>query len=531
LSEDQGAMREFIPVDDAILLAERHRREGRIDEATVLCRRALQTQPDCHEAEHVLGLIALQGGRPGAAIEHLRRAAETAPGLAFIHANLSEAYRLAGRLGEAKEAALRALRLLPQFPEPLNSLASIALMHGELDNALSFCRQAIALKPNFAAAYDNLGTILKELGQLEEAEEACAKASQIDPHSSSFWANFAQLHRFSRGDPQLAGIEALAARSDLQPSARLQLDFALGKAYGDLGDHRRAFAHLRAGNAAKRALIKYDEESTLRLFRNIEGVFTPEMLKANSGRGDPATVPIFVVGMPRSGTTLVEQILASHPMVHGAGELNIFQEALRSVPGPGGGPILGPRSIAGLDAKSFAELGSRYLAGIRKLAPAAPHISDKMPTNFYFAGLIYLALPRARIIHVVRDPVDTCISCFSTLFAGPIDYCYDLGELARYYRHYEGLMAHWRRVLPAGHMLEVRYEDVVADQEGETRRMLAYCDLAWDPRCLEFHKTPRRVSTASAAQVRQPIYRDSIGRRRAYEEFIGPLLAELNLSA
>ena len=204
---------------------------------------------------------------------------------------------------------------------------------------------------------------------------------------------------------------------------------------------------------------------------------------------------------------------------------------MRSLPGPGGGPIGGPDSIARLDARSFAELGARYLAGIRKLEPVAPRISDKMPTNFYFAGLIYLALPRARIIHVIRDPVDTCISCFSTLFAGPIDYCYDQGELARYYRHYERLMAHWRRVLPPGHMLEVRYEDVVADQEGETRRMLAYCDLAWDPRCLEFHKTRRRVSTASAAQVRRPIYRDSIGRRRVYEEFIGPLLAELNRPA
>ena len=473
-------------------------------------------------------MIALQAGRLNEAIEHLRRAAEIAPDLAFIHANLSEACRLAGRLDEATEAASRALRLLPQFPEPLNSLASIALMQGELDKALGYCRQAIALKPNFAAAHDNLGTILKELGQLEEAEQAYAKASQIDPNSSSSWANFALLHRFSRGDPDLAAIEAQAVRSDLQPSARLQLDFALGKAYGDAGDHRRAFAHLVAGNAARRAFVNYNEEATLRLFGGIERVFTPEMLKARSGGGDSTAVPIFVVGMPRSGTTLVEQILASHPMVHGAGEINIFQEALRSVPGPGGGPMLGPASIAGLNAKSFGELGARYLAGIQKLAPAAPRISDKMPTNFYFAGLIYLALPRAKIIHVMRDPVDTCISCFSTLFAGPVDYCYDLGELGRYYRHYERLMAHWRRVLPPGHMLEVRYEDVVADQEGETRRMLAYCDLPWDPRCLEFHKTQRRVSTASATQVRQPIYRSSIGRRRAYEKFIGPLLAELN---
>ena len=273
--------------------------------------------------------------------------------------------------------------------------------------------------------------------------------------------------------------------------------------------------------------IAYDEPVALALFDRIEQVFSPEVMRAKRGGGDPSPVPIFVVGMPRSGTTLVEQILASHPMVHGAGELKTMNDVVLTVRGPDGNTIPYPEFVPSLDPAALKAIGARYLALLRELAPHGERVTDKMPSNYYFVGLIHLALPNARIIHTMRDPVDTCISCFSKLFTAEQNHTYDLGELGRYYRRYERLMAHWRRVLPPGRMLDVRYEDVVADLDGQARRIIDYCGLPWDDRCLSFHETDRPVRTASATQVRQPIYSSAVGRWKVYEEYLGPLLEEL----
>jgi hypothetical protein len=232
--------------------------------------------------------------------------------------------------------------------------------------------------------------------------------------------------------------------------------------------------------------------------------------------------------MMRSGSTLIEQILASHPQVSGGGELEIIPAIVRYLKGRPSGPATYPEFVASMTADDFRKVGDRYLAEIEPLAKQATHVTDKMPVNFMYAGLIHLALPNAIIIHTVRDPVDTCLSCFSKLFGDPQNHTYDLAELGRYYRHYEMLMNHWRSVLP-GRILDVRYEDVVGDLEGQARRMLEHCGLDWDTRCLNFHRTERPIRTLSFAQVRRPLYRDAVGRWHAYRDFLGPLLAELKI--
>jgi hypothetical protein len=232
--------------------------------------------------------------------------------------------------------------------------------------------------------------------------------------------------------------------------------------------------------------------------------------------------------MPRSGTSLVEQILASHPGVFGAGERKLLGQVWNAMSSTFAGRRAFPEAVAAMTEAQLGDLGARYVGELARLAPSARRITDKPPSNFFFAGVIDLALPNARLVHVARDPVDTCFSCFSKLFADGNPYSYDLAELGRYYRHYEALMAHWRRVLPAGRILDVRYEDLVGDLEGETRRMLSHCGLEWDPRCLAYHRTERPVLTASAVQVRQPIYQHSIGRWRCYEPFLAPLIEALN---
>jgi hypothetical protein len=308
----------------------------------------------------------------------------------------------------------------------------------------------------------------------------------------------------------------------LPPSEHTALQFALGKAYADLGDHERSFQHLLQANAQKRQQIAYDEAATLAAFGRIHGAFTAELIAAKHALGHPSSLPIFIVGMPRSGTTLTEHILASHPAVFGAGELDHFyQEVVTRIWNPA--DIAAP-SLSGVTGPHLRKGAARYLAKLGRAAPAAERIVDKMPSNFRFLGLIHLALPNARIIHVRRDPLDTCISCFSVHFAGDHPYAYDLGELGRYYRAYERLMEHWRRLLPPHVLLEIRYEDLVADLDREARRIVAHCGLEWNASCLDFHATQRSVRTASARQVRQPLYQSSIGRWRQYGQHLAPLL-------
>jgi tetratricopeptide (TPR) repeat protein len=459
-----------------------------------------------------------------------------------------------GRHEEALACFDRLIELAPDDPSKLinRGIALVALDRQEealscYDRVLQSYRNATALSKGGtrderllgyfdqarapeAETYNNMGNALTELGRLQEARQAYLKAIEVDPKVTKTFSNLGDLTKFTSGDPQISAMEALAKSDALTSIERMQLDFALGKAYLDLGDHQRSFEHLLSGNAGKRAMISYDEKSTLAFFERIEAIFTPELLAAKSGGGDPSKRPIFVIGMPRSGTTLIEQLLASHPTVHGAGELRFLSNSLAIVRRPDGKTIRYPKFVSAADKAVFKEVAARYLASLHGLAPDAGRITDKMPSNYYFAGLIHLALPNAKIIHIARDPVDTCVSCFSTLFATGQSYAYDLAELGRYYKRYEHLMEHWRRVLPAGRVLDVRYEDVVADFEGEARRIISYCDLPWDDRCLSFHETNRPVKTASATQVRRPIYKSAIGRWRVYEKFLNPLLRELDVA-
>jgi tetratricopeptide (TPR) repeat protein len=501
---------------------------GRPAEAEQSYRKALAQVPHDPETLDNLALVLKDLGRLDEAAELLRRALTIDARIDKIHLHLGSVLIDQKKVGEAAAAAERALALNPDNHDTVNLLGRIAFERGALEEALGLYRRALALKPDLADACNNMGNALKELGSLDEARRAYLEALRLDPKLSGAYVNLADSMKFASGDPQLAAMEALMAQPDgLTETDRMQLHFALGKAYADLGQHHRSFEHLLAGNTKKRAAIAYDEAAAMALFDRIEEVFAAELVAAKGGQGDPSTAPIFILGMPRSGTTLIEQILASHPRVHGAGELDAFNRVVDTVQGPDGKGVPYPEFVPVMEAPAMRAIGARYLAELRALTSEAHLVTDKMPSNYYFAGLIHLALPNARIIHAMRDPVDTCVSCFSKLFTKEQAHTYDLAELGRHHVRYQRLMAHWGRVLPAGRILDVHYEDVVADLEAQARRILAHCGLDWDPRCLAFHETARPVRTASATQVRQPIYRGAIGRWRVYEPFLEPLLAEL----
>jgi hypothetical protein len=400
---------------------------------------------------------------------------------------------------------------------------------GRSEEAISQYRKALSFRPADVEAHNRIGEALQALGRGEEARVAFAQAVALAPRGAGAYWNLANSKRFTPGDSHFAAMQELAREAgSLSPPERIDLHFALGKAYADLGEEARSFEHLLQGNALMRGQIAYDEATTLGRLARIKAAFTGALMQEKRGQGEPSDVPVFIVGMPRSGTTLIEQILASHPQVFGAGELRVMANLGEGISDADG--TMFPEAMARMSAERLRRLGGDYLRAVRALAPAALRITDKMPGNFALAGLIHLALPNARIIHVRRDLRDTALSCFSIVFGRGQEFSYDLAELGRYCGAYRELMEHWDAVMP-GAMLEVRYEEVVAALEPQARRIIAHCGLPCDDACLEFHRAARPVRTASANQVRQPIYHSSVGRWRAHKERLQPLLQVLRMSA
>jgi tetratricopeptide (TPR) repeat protein len=504
------------------------RDQRRLDDAVAAHREAIRLDPNRAEFYSNLGNALCDQGGFDEAIAAYRQAIQINPGFAEFHSNLGNALRDQDKLDEAVAAYCEAIRIRPDRAEFHLNLG-IALHHqSKFDEALAAHRRAILLKANFSDAYNSMATALLELGRLSESRMVLEEAIRLAPRNIRCRRTLGEVVRFVAGDLRLREMEQLSEDSaSLSIADRIELHFCLGKAYDDVGRHADAFRQWLDGNTLKRQQIAYDETATLAMMDRIRAVFTRELFQRSSDHGPTSSVPVFIVGMPRSGTTLIEQILASHPKVFAGGEMKHFVAAVRNIQRSRNGSHMFPDLALNMTIDDFRDLGAYYLTKIEHLAPAAIRITDKMPTNFLFAGLIHLALPNAVIIHARRDPADTCLSCFSRLFAEEQNHTYDLAELRRYYSRYQALMAHWQCVLPPGRILDIHYENVVNDPEGQARRIVAHCGLEWDERCLSFHQTERPVRTASAAQVRQPIYRCSIGRWRSYEPFLGPLFAEI----
>jgi tetratricopeptide (TPR) repeat protein len=503
-------------------LAQARLSQGRFDEAAEHARRAVAINAEFAEAHNTLGNALMKLVRLEEALASFRRAISLKPDFVEAHMNLGRALRGIGHLDPAAAAYQRALELNFQFAPAHAELATVLRLQRRSPECERSARRAMDLEPKSTAALAVLAELWTDAGQFAQAEELHRRIISLDENALESWAALAHLRRMTAADGEwrVAAERLLAAP---WPARReLPLRYAIAKYFDDLGDFDRAFAHYRRANALSvQCAPSHDRALLTRTVDLIIRYQDRSWIERKQLAGGLSERPVFIVGMLRSGTTLAEQILASHPLVFGAGELTFFGAETA----PGFAIAAATGGVLDFTEAELRRLAAGYLDLLQRLSSGAARVVDKFPTNFFLLGLIRAVLPRARIIHMQRDPRDTCLSIYFQQFESANNYANDLQDLAHYHGEYRRLMHHWCNTLPSDALLHVPYERLVAEPEAWSRRMLEFVGLPWDARCLDFSRTERTVVTASRWQVRQVISTSSVGRWRNYQRHLGPLAA------
>lgn len=531
---------------------------GRLDEAERHFRKCLSLSPGNFEAISCLGIILRMQNRPDEAIRCFNKALELNPAYAEAHCNLGMAFQDLGKLERAESCLKKALKLKPGLPEANNGLGEIFISIGRFEEAMTHIDRALRSKPDYSEAINNRGVLLNKKGKTEQAMEHFSRAVDIFPGNSKALMNLAitqeqtgnlrdaadtfrkviksrpdfadahfllaHLKNHRSTDEEIQAMQALFKREDSTVKQRIQLAFGLGYAFERRQKWEESFGYFQAGHRLKRETLPFNLSAQVQYFNSLEKTFNGAFVENHSDAGANDTRPLFIVGMPRSGTSLAEQILASHPQVHGAGEIGFLENSIRAIVKKTG--VDYPMGCGMLDDRALRELGLTYLESLNSQSVHADYISNTTPTNFLHIGLIAVVLPDARIINCNRNPMDNCLSIFKQLLSDAHAYSHDLEDLGAYYNLYRNLMGHWRQILP-GRIYDLPYEALVADSEEEIRKLLDFCSLPFDEKCLTFHQTSRAVRTPSASQVHQPLYTDTIGLWKCYEEQLKPLQSVL----
>jgi len=525
---------------------------GRMDILAQLCKQIDSVQQSHPDVNHYRGVIAMQSGDADAAIDYFRSAIAAAPGRCVFYVNLGAALLLQNKVCDALAAYQQALTLdkrelaahlgyaqcLLQMDKPVQAIewlqqlparyqrdtgASMLAFRAcynavRMGDARQHLLRVLQLQPGHAGAHYGLALLAAAAGRFEEAISEVQATLAADAGHADAYKVLADIHRFSDpDDPYLLAMHALYQQPNLSTAKRAVLAFALGKAMHDLAQYDRAFQFYQKANTLRHSAMTYDHAGEL---ARIHAVITTnaELLTSGSSSVDDV-VPIFIVGMPRCGSTLVEQILAAHPDVESRGECGLFQQVMQDLRAPGA--FLADQDMN--DAAQWCALGEAYLARLK--TKGVGHVTDKTLPNMLCLGAIHAALPQAKIVHVRRNPIDTCLSIYRNDLRGQdMQFGFDLNELGEYYVAYQQLMQHWREVLPPGVMYELDYESLIADQTGETRRLLVACGLIWHEQCLQFSQVRNHVFTASAVQVRSGINTGSLAAWRRYEKHLQPLI-------
>jgi tetratricopeptide (TPR) repeat protein len=493
----------------------------RLPEAVGWLRRSIELEPTVARVHFELGLALAQAGNEDGALAALRTATALDPALAEAHGQAADILRRKNRLDEAAYSYERAFDASPAGAYGLLCRAKALVARGHGSEAEACLKEVIALAPSGRSdegwrveAELVLADLLVEAGRFGEAGAAFERSIELAPWQATAHLGLVTSKKMTEGDRPI--VERIVQRlegSDLTPRQRMMLHFAAGKALDDLREYGAAMGHFDAANRTRQTIAPFDRSAFARSIDGLIARFTRDFFAENAALGSDDETPVFVLGMPRSGTTLIERVLSGHPHVGGGGERSFWNQ---------NAPAWVGASTERLPARAN-ELRGNYLRLLRGIAPDALRVTDKMPFNFLWVGLVHALLPRARIVHCRRNPVDTCLSIYSTYFAEHWGFTSDRGDLAAYYRQYLRLTDHWRAVLPADRMIDVDYEEAIASPEETARRLIAFCGLEWDPACLSPDRNVDAVRTASRWQARQPIYRTSIERWRNYEPWLGEL--------
>lgn len=467
---------------------------GDLANAQLNYQHVLQIDKNNPVAMHLLGAVAMQVGRPDIAEPLIRKA----------------------------------ITLAPDLDEAHNNLATLLEGLGRFEESIKHYQRALEIKPGVAMVHFNLASILRRIGRRTDAILHYKKTIEITPSYAAAYRQLISVKKYSEYDKNMQVMEVLIGKTDTSDNDKIHFAFGLGKAYEDLQEYEKSFEFIQQGNLLKHQSVNFDICNWDKQVADLKMVMNKHFFEKHDKVGSDDNTPIFILGMPRSGTSLVEQILASHPDVFGAGEVHTLNQVIGSYFNMN--ELL--QTIDETESGVFAKLGELYVSAMRNNAmqqsvSGTRFITDKMPGNFKMIGLIKLLLPNAKIIHCRRNPMDNCFSLFKNYFSKGHVYAYDQVELGGYYNRYLKLMRHWHEVLP-GFIFDINYEAVVADQEGQTRKLLEYCDLKWDPACLKFYQTKRAVKTISATQVRRPIYKDSVHLWKKYQKQLASLAKSLS---
>jgi tetratricopeptide (TPR) repeat protein len=512
---DESFERSFAlsPLRRLMALAAEHHKAGRMKEAEQLCRQVLQKKPGHVDALRMLGLIAAAAGDLDEAEYLLRQALEVAPDHTPAVFELGRVLKELDRNEEAVEVYRGAHYRLA------GALAPAALNR----EAADAYRRSLELAPKYTVAWLGLGHMLKTLGDQEGGVDAYRKCLELEPAFGEAYYSLANLKTYRFEDSEIREMKRWSHSEEVEDSSRVNFLFALAKSYEDRGDFERAWQYYEQGNAKQRMLVSYDPVQTETINDELVNFFNQDFFRKTEGMGDADPAPIFVIGLPRSGSTLVEQIIASHSQVEGTSELPYIGRLSKSLNRNRADGMKYPQVLGELEARHFHRLGEEYLRlAARHRVEGAPRFIDKMPNNFPSVGFIHSILPKAKIIDARRHPLDACVGNLRQLYARGQTFSYDQSDIGEYYLQYMRMMDHWDKLLP-GRVLRVHYEDTVDDLESQVRRILDYLELPWEDACLNYHESDRAVRTASSEQVRQPIYTSGVGFWKNYE----PCLEEL----
>ena len=519
---------ELDPEKKNLALAAEHQKAGRTEEAESMYREILRENPKHVDALRLLGTICAYDKRVGEAERFFRRSIEQAPDFVGAILDLGRLLKEQSRWEEAIECFEKVNRLEPDNVQSRYQLAATLAPAALTYAAVEAYHEVLKLRPKHPGALLGLGHVLKTMGQQAEAVQAYRDCIRVDADAGESYWSLANLKTYQLSDDDIAEMESRLENSELGDEATVNFMFALAKATEDRGDFDRAWEYYVAGNSKRRMLEHYDPVHTEVINDEIVDVFSREFLEANEVLGNVDPAPIFVVGLPRSGSTLIEQILASHSEVEGTAELPYAGRVTTSLSRNRADGINYPQAVRELGAENFSTLGQDYLdlAQLHR-TEGKPRFIDKMPNNFPTIGFIHLILPNAKIIDARRYPLDSCLSCYRQLFARGQTFTYDLTDIGEYFLQYQRMMDHWHEVLP-GRILTVQYEEVVTDFENQVRRLLEYCELPWEDACINFYETDRPVRTASSEQVRQPVYTKSVHFWRNHEQRLAELIEVLS---